>query len=243
MDVIESLRTLRAAQPVAEAPDVWEWQFARRLHFMATTTADGAACLTTSSTDEHDPALSLAVLRFAREHGTAVTGADPVAVVPGFTCAGYDFDVVVAARPSIHRLNAAVSPELHQLTYAVYPAYRCEFSGTEDEAEAWIRWSRIVPLVQIRRGPKPVLKVWFELHPRGPRAFGEEGGYADLETLVGLIGDLQDGGFLEFENFVGATHRIDRTAGTFQLHSEEGTTEQLSSDTVASAISSIICPE
>lgn len=238
MDLIEAICGAHKARPVAGLPDGWEWQLGDRPRFMAIVTVGGDALLETTSFGQHDADLLLQVLRFAREHEEEVTQAVPLAVVGGFKHPGYGFDVIVSAAPPVHRLNAAASPDLHNRTYAVYPAYKCEFSGREDVAEAQERWNRIVPLTQFGRQPAPALKAWYSLDGDVVDTSRLDAFYPRLETLPALMDRLQDGGFVEFENFAGERCRVLNQSGTLRLdRSGDGDSAQTqTSKDLASAI-------
>jgi len=211
VNISEKLAALPDAEPFAGLPDAWRWSYGR-FHFAAASSGDGRYAFETSCRDFVDDDLMRRALEFARERESEVLSAAPLAVVEGFSASGYRFDVLAVAMPAAHRAHQADDPELHAVTYAVYPAYRCEFSGLESQDEAFYRFEDDLDLAAFQRDPQPVVKVRYDNTKTGAGSVGDERGYTDLDYLISLLTDLADAGpdsFVEFENYRGEVWWVD----------------------------------
>lgn len=155
-----------AAEPnvtgLGDLPEAWHWSYAPGLDTCAALSADGKHAFRTNARDSFDEGLAVALLSFAREHGAELISPPdrPLTLVEGFSHPGYAFDAVVAAGPAIHR-HYREDAETNAAVRAVQPAFRCEFAGDEDVAEAEYRYLRAagVPASNWKREPRPFLKM------------------------------------------------------------------------------------
>lgn len=77
--------------------------------------------------------------------------------------------MVAAIGPGVHKYHKDDS-EMHEATRAIAPAYRCEFSGTEDEDDVIYRWTRAPGATPTRhdREPRPSIKLTFKPEDGSP---------------------------------------------------------------------------
>jgi hypothetical protein len=201
VDLAGTLAAMPNAVALDGVPDAWFWSHAPRFGFAAVISGEHVfQCYAHASYDE---GLARAVLEFCRAHATELAAPPdrPLVVAEGFTHEGFAFDTVVAVSPHIHKYHAD-TPAVHDATRAVFPAYRCEFSGAETEDEATFRYSRAAGAQPTRwnREPNPYLRM------RMRAASGREIpdlGFANPTKLVHELTQLPDrpAGFTEFENY------------------------------------------
>jgi hypothetical protein len=223
VDIAAVVKEFPGAAPVAGLDGCWIWP-AGRFHFALALTADGGHALQVNCRDALDLELVVAVLSFARAHTETVLAAAPLAVLEGFTSpSATPFDSVAAVIPAVHRYHDLDEPELNDVTYAVFPAYRCEFSGLETQEEAAYRFDRMLDPADLRRSPSPWVRMRFENPKTGAGSVGPELGIASAELLMGELENLEnaDEAFVEFENFQGE-RRLATWSGGLRLAREDG---------------------
>ncbi|NGY65996.1 hypothetical protein G7043_44635 [Lentzea sp. NEAU-D13] len=164
MDLTETFSAEPNATGLDDLPEAWHWSYAPGLDSCAALSADGKHAFRANVRDSFDEGLAVTVLSFAREHGAELIGPPerPLVLVEGFSHPGYAFDTVVAAGPAIHG-HYREDAETNAAVRAVLPAFRCEFAGDEDVAEAEYRYLRAagVPASSWGREPRPFLKMRF----------------------------------------------------------------------------------
>ncbi|MCX4750026.1 hypothetical protein OG455_31675 [Kitasatospora sp. NBC_01287] len=226
MDLSETLSAMPAAEPFAALPDAWHWSPNPRFHFVAAPAADGKHALQVTTLGPFEPGLVALLLAAARAHTDQLLGDPrPLIALPGFGAPGHEFDTAAVAAPRGHTLHARDNAELHALTYAVFPGWHYEFSGTETDEEALFQVSHPQGLraTSLDRQPSPFLRMRFD----NPRTKGGSSGpdrglakpdmlFRELELLEGV-----PGAFVEFENF---RHQVWRAAWAdgFTLTGEGG---------------------
>lgn len=91
---------------------------------------------------------------------------------------------------------------MHQATRAVFPAYRCEFSGAETEDEAAFRYVRAAGVQATRWGREPNPYLRMRMRTGSGREIRKRG-FANPRTLLVQFEELsgREGGFVEFENY------------------------------------------
>src|SRR5262245_28922106 len=143
MDIPTVITAMPNAAPLAGLPDAWHWAQVPGFDFAAALSTDGRHLFQLYAHRCYDEDLVTAVLAFARHHESDLIAppAQPLALAEGFAHPGRGFDMVVTVGPGVHKYHAEDGP-LHEVTRAVFPAYRCEFSGTENEDEVYYRYSR-----------------------------------------------------------------------------------------------------
>jgi len=203
VDLAATFSTIPGAAPIGGQPDAWFWSHAPKFGFSAVLSRDGKHAFQCYAHNSYDEGLAHAILAFAREQDTRLIAPPErsLVVVEGFGHPGYGFDMLVAVSPTVHKYHAD-KPDLHQVTRAVFPAYRCEFSGAETEDEAAVRYSRAAGAQPTRwnREPRPYLRM--RMRAASGREIPERG-FANPPKLVHELTALPDreGGFVEFENY------------------------------------------
>jgi len=213
VDLTEAFSAMPNVTGLGDLPEAWHWSNAPGLDTSAALSADGKYAFQAHARDSFDEGLAVAILSFAREHSADLIGPPerPLALVEGFAHPGYKFDVVVAVGPAIHRLYPD-DAELNSAVRAVVPAFRCEFAGDENEADAEYRYSRAagVPGTKWGREPRPFLKMRF----RGnDGVLPEKREFYRPKLLVSWI-TRNEGNpdlFVEFENYRHDVHTVEWT--------------------------------
>jgi hypothetical protein len=243
VDTAEKLSRVPGIRPLDGLDHAYVWSMGP-FHFAAALATDGRHLLQTSQREVLDEELVRHALRFARAHEKEVLAAAPFAVIEGFSAPGWQFDVLVAGMPAVHRMHEVKDPELHALTYAVYPVYRCEFSGLETEDEAAYRIQRGVPAGDYRReGPSPYVRMRWE-NARTRSGSGDTAGLTDLDYLLDRLRNLVDAGpgsFVEFENYRGEKRRVEWRDGALVLLGDGGE-RQVQVPELITWVREFICP-
>jgi len=193
-------------KPLDGLPDAWTWTrtpTAPRYSSALALSTDRAHVFECYAHDSFDEGLARAILEFARSRESDLLAPPEtlLVVAESFSHEGYLFDTVVSVSPRVHRFSEE-NPELHQATRAVFPSYRCEFSGTEDEEQLRFRYARAAGAQPTRWGrePNPYLRLRYRAangreHPRR--------GFVGAKTVVRELTELpsRENGFVEFENW------------------------------------------
>jgi len=204
-DIAAVVQGFDNVRPTPGLDDSWTWSLGPFTYALALT-ADGAHAVQLNARGEYDEELVAAVLSVARRRTTEVLSAAPFAVLDGFAppaSSKTPFDTVAAAIPAVHRYNETKEPELHEVTYAVFPAYRCEFSGRETQKEAVTRFNRMLNVVDLGRLPTPWLRMRFQNPKTRSGNVTEEFGLVRPEVLFAQLRKMDgvDEAYVEFENF------------------------------------------
>ena len=203
MDLASIFSTMPNTSRLDALPEAWHWSDTPGFDFVATVSGDGKHVFQSHELDSYDEELAVAVLAFARAHDEELVGLRerPLLVIEGFAQPGRVFDILVALGPTVHGYHKD-NAELHAATRAVFPAYRCEFAGDENEEEARFRYVRAsgVRVMNVDREPNPYLRM---RHKTSGGRVVEERGFAGLKLLVKELRALEDRpeGFVEFENY------------------------------------------
>lgn len=225
VDITAVVKEFPDVRPVAGLDDCWIWPLGR-FHFILAQTADGSHALQLNCRGGlDDPMVGLdldlvvAVLAFARARIDSVLAAAPLAVLEGFTSpSSTPFDTVAAVIPAVHRYHEFDHPDLNDVTYAVFPAYRCEFSGLETQQEATYRFDYMLDGANLQRPPSPWIRMRFDNPKIGTGSIGPDLGIAPTYLLMDVLRDLEhaDGAFVELENFRSERRRVS-WSGELQL--------------------------
>jgi len=203
MDLAAVIAAMPNAAPLAGLPDAWHWTRVPGFDFAAALSSDGKHLFQLFALRSYDEDLATAVLAFARQHEADLIAPpdQPLALAEGFAHPGRGFDMVATVGPGVHKYHAEDGP-VHQVTRAVFPIYRCEFSGTEDEDDVDYRYSRAAGATpsNLGREPRPTLKLRFQ--PDDGSTMGERI-YFTPNSLQYMFPQLQDrpDRFVEFENY------------------------------------------
>lgn len=223
VDIAAAVKEFPGVRPVAGLDGCWTWSDPG-FHTTVALTADGGHALQLNNRDDLDLALVVAVLAFARERTEDVLAAAPFAILEGFTSpSATPFDTVAAAIPAVHRYLEYKAPELNEVTYAVFPAYRCEFSGLENQEEAIDRFDDMIDLVDLRRPPSPWVRMRFDNPRTGAGSIGPRLGLASVDILMQELSNLEnaDNAFVEFENFRNERRHVFWSDGVRLSHGDQ----------------------
>ncbi|MFJ6633831.1 hypothetical protein ACIQMR_20950 [Streptomyces sp. NPDC091376] len=190
----------------------WRWSPIPVFVFSLAMDAEGSRAYQVNTLNTFDEGLVRAVLEFSREHRIGEgRESQPFTVLPGFTYGSYGFDSVAAAPPAVHRYHIGRNEALNDVVTAVFPAYRCEFSGTETLDEAEYRFRHMLHPTTMSRPPVPYLRMRYENTKTGGGSIGPDRGFTTHEVLLREL-DLLDGApgsFVEFENFRGEVWKVE----------------------------------
>lgn len=203
MDLFGMIPGFRNSNRIDGLPDAWHWYPAPGIDFAATLSSDQRHLLQLNARDSYDEGLAAAILAFAREHeGELLANVRPLNPVGGFSYPGSDFNAVASVAPGVHGHYAYDQPALIDVTHIVFPAYQCEFAGSENEEEAWTLYKRRLGTSRLDRPAVPWLKMRHNNPRTRSRSMGSGRGFAGLPVLFHEMAELKDtpDGFIEFEN-------------------------------------------
>jgi hypothetical protein len=235
VDPRETYAAMPGATALGDLPDAWHWAAAPGFDHSAALYDDGKRAFQAYALDSYDEGFAVALLSFARSHGTALTTDAPLTLAEGFAHQRYGFDAVAAAAPPLHRLYPD-DAEMNDAVRAVIPVYRCEVAGDESLRDAEYRYSRGSGIRGTRwdRPPSPYLKYRY----RGATgAVQAERGFAGLKSMVSTVtrGEGRDDLFVEFENYRHDVYTI-TWAGTWTLTGPDGDATPVSLEELREAI-------
>lgn len=221
MDIGAALAAMPNVQAFAGLPDAWHWSPNPMFHFAAALTSDKEHVLEVIARSSYDEDLVRAVLSFARDRSEEILDDQrPLVPLIGFHVPGHDFDTVAVVRPAAHPLHGNENPELHDVTFAVFPGWLYEFSGTETVDEARFRFGHPQGMQspKLDRAPLPFLKMRFDNTKTKGGSEGPDRGFTKPDVLwreLELLDGAEDS-YVEFENFQGRVWRVE-WAGTWVL--------------------------
>jgi hypothetical protein len=192
-------------------PAAWHWSLAPGFDFAAALSRDGKHMFQCYALDSYDEDLAVTIMSFARKHESELVAPPerPLVVVEGFSHLAYKFDTMVAISPIVHRYHEE-NPDVREATRAVFPAYRCEFSGHETEEQTWYRYSRAagVQPAKLTREPHPYVRM--RERTESGRVIAKRG-FAQPKTLVLELPRLENrpDRFVEFENYRQEVWRVE----------------------------------
>jgi hypothetical protein len=206
IDIAAVVQKFDDVRPLPGMDDCWTWAVEDMFAYALALTPDRAHAIQMNFMGELDAELAVSVLSFARERGVEVLSAAPFAVLEGYTPpadSGVFFDTVAAAIPVVHRYHELDEPELNEVTYAVFPAYRCEFTGRETQKEAETRFDRMLDVADIHRLATPWVRMRYDNPKTGGGSIGSELGLTWPDDLTSQLRKLEDaeGAYVDFENF------------------------------------------
>ncbi|GGR01996.1 hypothetical protein [Kitasatospora griseola] len=229
MDLAATLSGMPGAKALPGLPQAWHWSPNPRFHFAAALTDDQQHVLQINTMGTYDEELVGAALAFAREHTARITD-DPRPLIPltGFTTGYRDFDTVAVASPAAHTYHARENQNLHQATYAVFPGWHYEFSGTEtaEEAQSQVSHPQGLRVTNLDRDPVPFLKMSYKNTTTRSHSTGKSRALTKPDVLLREL-ELLDGAedsFVEFENFRNQVYRVEWEK-TYILHTQDTRSE------------------
>ena len=177
---------------------------------MLALTSDKAHAVQINMRDHCDLSLARATLEFALRHERAVLGTSTAVIVPGFQAKDSMFNAVASVAPPIHEAHKVKHPKLHDVTYRVYPAFVCEFSGRETALEARLRNAKMIDPADLRREAVPVVRIRYVNSITKGRTIGNQRGLDNPSVLYAELGKLDHApdSFVEFENYLGEVRKV-----------------------------------
>jgi len=217
MDLAAAITAMPDAAPLAGLPEAWHWAKAPGFDLAAALSTDGEHLFQLAALRSYDEGLVTAAFAFARQHEPELIAPpdQPLALAEGFAYPGRGFDIVVVVGPGVHKFHEKDGP-LHEATRSLFPAYRCEFSGTETEDETRERYSRAAGVTpnNLSREPRPTMKLRFR--PDDDSAVGEREYWTpnSLQYMFPRLSDVPDrfrapDPFVEFENYQNRVWRVE----------------------------------
>lgn len=228
MGLTSTFSAMPNVQQFTDLPDAWHWSMAPGFDFTAILSRDREYVLQSYALRSYEEDLARTILSFAREHDSALIAPPerPLVLVEGFAHPGTAFDTMVAVGPTVHKYHDE-NAQLHERTRAIFPAYRCEFAGDENEQDARYRYTRAagVPVTTLNRQPRPYLKM---RHQAETGRVIPKCGFIGLPSLVHELRTLENSSdrFVEFENYRHEVWRVEWD-GTWILTGESEQPRQL----------------
>ncbi|GHF77860.1 hypothetical protein [Streptomyces griseosporeus] len=211
VDIERAVSEIGNAEGFPGLTRAWRWSPMSRFVFSLALDDEGDWAYQVNTLDSFDEGLVRAVLEFAREHRLGRgQDAQPFTVVPGFTYGSYGFDAVVSVPPAVHGYHIGRNEDLNEVVSAVFPAYQCEFSGSETLDEATYRFKRMLHPTVMSRPPVPYLRMKYDNTKTGGGSVGPDRGFTTPDVLLRELELLQGapGSYVEFENYRGEVWRI-----------------------------------
>ena len=129
------------------------------------------------------------------------------------------FQVGVVAHPSVanHTISKLVN-FMTPVSYVVFPAFACEFTANDDVEDAKFRLKKTVNWADWVREPAPVVAMRFK-RGSGVKSTGGKGLllFRPEEADRTLKKVMEEGGFMEVENFKREVVMIKQDAGVFTV--------------------------
>ncbi|MCL2586519.1 MAG: hypothetical protein FWE35_29165 [Streptosporangiales bacterium] len=215
--LVETIEAIPGVRPFAGMDQAWQWSPIPVFKFTLALTADGSRIVQVNARKVFDDDLVREVLTFARE--ADLDGAlreRPIALLPGFrTSDPHGYDSVGVLPPSVNGYYRHRNEWLQQRTFAVFPAYTSEVSGTESYDEACYRFSHMLRASDLHRDPVPCFKMRYDNKRTKARSTNEGRGYTTVDVLLReteLLAGSADS-FVELENFQGKVRTITWSGG------------------------------
>lgn len=218
-ELVEAIEAIPGVRPFAGMDRAWEWSPLPIFKFVLALTADGTRIVQVNARDVFDDDLTREVLTFARSADLdAALQARYIAVLPGFrTSDPHGYDSVGVMPPSANGYYRHRNEWLQKRTFAVFPAYASEVSGTESFDEACYRFSHMLRASDLHRDPVPCLKMRYDNKRTRACSTNEGRGYTTVDVLLReteLLAGSPDS-FVELENFQGLVRTIAWSGGTW----------------------------
>lgn len=208
VDIAGEIARIDDVAPFPDLEKVWFWSIGGGwFTYTVALSSDERAVFQMTCRDTYPAALVRDVMSFARHHEATLLAAAPMTHVEGFDVAGHGFDSVGAVIPAVAEANKD-RPELSAVTYLLFPAWKCEFSGAETEPEAYSRL-RMVDAANPKREPMPFLKMRFDnghSHTVGDERLLTKPDFFAKELSAMAEGSRKS--FIEAENFRGEIRTI-----------------------------------
>ncbi|MDN3272531.1 hypothetical protein [Streptomyces sp. MA15] len=212
MGIEEAVSRIDGIEEFPGLDRAWRWSPTPSFVFSLALDEEGDRLYQVNTLDSFNEELVREVLLFSRNHPMDPSGSgEAVTVTPGFSCEGYRFDVIAAVPSAVHGYYAGRDERLNEAVTAVFPAYRCEFSGSESIKEIMYRFHRMLRASTMTRPPVPFLRMKHENSKTGGGSVGSSRGFTTPDVLLNELKLLEGapGSFVEYENFQGDIWRIE----------------------------------
>lgn len=211
LSILNEIKKIPCKQPIAGVEHGYFWEVAGgKFRFSLVVLPDLEHIIQMNTREKHDERLILDTLTTALTHCGEIVNSKSCSVIPNFRSPPYSFDEVVSLSPRIHPVHVVEYPPLHEVTYAVFPAFQCEFSGSESDDELRLLYSKLVTPADVRRTPKPIVRIRFKNSRTGARSIGSRLGLTTFDSLTVQLRELarSPASFVEFENFQKSRVRV-----------------------------------
>jgi len=211
IDIAQEVARIAGVEPFPGLSSAWRWSPTPRFTFALALNRDGDAAFQVNALESFDEDLVRAVLEFSRLRGLDVLSRHmPLNIELGFRHADYEFDAVATARPEVHGYHVGRNELLNEFVVVVFPAFRCEISGTESMDEALLRFKRALRPTLLKRDPSPYLRMRYDNTRTGAGSIGPGRGFTTVDVLLREMRLLEgaEGSFVECENVGGNVCRI-----------------------------------
>jgi len=201
----EIVAEIEGATAFAGVPNAFHWQVAGgKFNFVAAIAPDERHLYQINTRDFFDAELCRETLVFALENEPTILAKQrSLTVLKGFTPKNFEFETVVALAPRIHPVHKADRPRLHEVTYAVFPAFECELAGDEDDEDLKYIYNKMLKPSELNRDPNPIVRMKFKIQLSGVRSEGSGRILFPLRTLLETVDKIEGSpdSFIELENF------------------------------------------
>jgi len=120
--------------------------------------------------DSYTSQLARHVVKHVNSKGRQLNPEAPITLLEGLTASkDIRFDTVVCLAPFVADHYEATDPHFSALCFRVFPAYRCEFSGTETQATLNAMVHETICTVDWNRKPQPKIRMQFKSPDSGTR--------------------------------------------------------------------------
>lgn len=214
--MIDIERLVLQIQGVAQLPGLekaWKWSPSSRFTFALALDSEANFAFQINCRDSYDEDLVRAVLEFSRSHTRRLVGdagEDSFLIVHDFSHESTGFDSVASASPAVHGYHRERKDSLNDAVWAVFPAFQCEFSGTETVDEARHRFKRMLRPSHMARPPSPYLRMRYDNTKTLAGSIGLSRGFTTPDVLIRELNLLEGapGSFVEFENSRGNVRTV-----------------------------------
>lgn len=217
--LVDTIQAIPGIRPFAGMDGAWEWSPIPLFKFTLALTSDGNRIVQVNARKVFDDDLIREVLTFARaEDLDAALRERYIALLPGFfTSDPHGYDSVGVLPPIANGYYRHRNAWLQKRTFAVFPAYASEVSGTESFDEACYRFSHMLHASDLHRDPVPCFKMRYDNKRTRARSTNAGRGFTTVDVLLReteLLAGSPDS-FVELENFQGRVRTITWSGGNW----------------------------
>lgn len=243
-ELVAAIEAIPGVRPFGGMDGAWEWSPVPLFKFTLALTSGGDRIVQVNARGVFDDDLVREVLTFARSADLDAAVAERhIALLPGFRTANpHGYDAVGVMPPAANGYYRHRNEWLQKRTFAVFPAYTSEVSGTETVDEASYRFSHMLRASDLHRDPVPCFKMRYDNKRTRARSTNEGRGYATVDVLLReteLLAGSPDS-FVELENFQGLVRTITWSDGGWVVLDSRGSWTGARDDVVAWARSFVV---